>query len=161
MAGFVKTVNDTALAQLSDTLPLSLAYTSVAMAADTLLAFTLVWLLRRARSGLRSSDSIVNRLVTYVMGTSLVTVLGMAISLIFSLVAIYSSINITANVIVPKCLSFCLEKCSPVTNKSPSVFQLSAGFVRHSRTPSSFAGTYEKLAGSMLGRKFAGISLSL
>ena len=105
MAGYVKISNDTDFAQVYERLPLEIAFSCVSVLVDTLLAVTLVWLLWRARSGLPSSDSIVNRLVTYIVGSSLLTVICMVISMVSAIAAPRSFIDWTVNMIVPKCLS--------------------------------------------------------
>ena len=105
IVGSVKILSFTTFTELYEEVSLDLASSCVAMVADTFLAVALVWLLWRARSGLRSTDSLVKRLVTYIVGSSLLTVLCMAISVVASIAAPHSFISVIADMIVPKCSS--------------------------------------------------------
>ncbi|OCB91626.1 hypothetical protein A7U60_g1125 [Sanghuangporus baumii] len=108
MACYVEMFNITRFSQLYEIVHLELAFTCVAVFADTFLAAALIWLLWKARSGLRSSDSLVNRLVVYIVGSSLVTVLCMVIAVVSAIVAPHSFIYMTADTIIPKLYFNCL-----------------------------------------------------
>ncbi|OCB91624.1 hypothetical protein A7U60_g1123 [Sanghuangporus baumii] len=93
---------------LAGAVPLQIASAAVATITDTCLAVTIVWLLRRARSGVRRTDSIVNRLVTYTIGSSLVTAICALFSLISAVIAPHSLIYIIGDFLLPKLYFNCL-----------------------------------------------------
>ncbi|KAL5514868.1 hypothetical protein ACEPAG_2184 [Sanghuangporus baumii] len=93
---------------LADAIPLQIASAAVAGITDTCLAVTLVWLMRRARSGFRRSDSIVKRLVTYTIGSSLVTAICAVFSLISAAVAPHSFIYAIGDFLLSKLYFNCL-----------------------------------------------------
>ncbi|KAL5478275.1 hypothetical protein ACEPAI_2459 [Sanghuangporus weigelae] len=105
---YVKIFNLTEFTELYEVVHLEFSFTCVAVFTDTLLAVTLVWLLWKARSGFPSSNSVVNRLVSYIMGSTLVTALCMGIAVISALVAPNSFIYMTADTIIPKLYFNCL-----------------------------------------------------
>ncbi|KAL5478277.1 hypothetical protein ACEPAI_2461 [Sanghuangporus weigelae] len=101
-------INLNRIAQLDDAIHTELAMTGVAVFTDTLLAVVLIWLLRKARSGFRRSDSIVNRLVMYIVGSSLVTAMCVIVALISAAVAPHSFIYLLADLVIPKLYFNCM-----------------------------------------------------
>ncbi|KAL5478273.1 hypothetical protein ACEPAI_2457 [Sanghuangporus weigelae] len=108
MARFFKVYNFTEIAQIYTALYLELAFTCVAAFTETSIAAVLVWLLWKARSGLPSSYSLVNRLVTYIMGSSSVTVLCMVTAMISTIVAPHSFIYMMIDIVIPKLYFNCM-----------------------------------------------------
>lgn len=70
---------------LRDLLNLSRAINSTTAAADCMIAGALVWLLRRSRTGFRRSDTVINRLVLFVIGTGLLTAISAILTLAMTL----------------------------------------------------------------------------
>ena len=70
---------------------------------DTYLALVLIWLLWRSRSGIQRTDSILNRLIMYTVGSGLITSLWAISALISSLAAPQSFIYLLADLVIPKC----------------------------------------------------------
>ncbi|TBU46941.1 hypothetical protein BD309DRAFT_953007 [Dichomitus squalens] len=66
---------------------LVLAYNAVASAADVILTTTLIHILHRSRTGFKSTDSMINKLILYAISTGLVTTIFNIIS--FVLVHVY------------------------------------------------------------------------
>ncbi|OCB91622.1 hypothetical protein A7U60_g1121 [Sanghuangporus baumii] len=87
---------------------MQLAAAATAAITDTYLAVVLVWLLRKARSGFKRSDSVVNRLVTYTIGSSLVTAVSALFALVSAVVAPYSSVYLLGDLLLPKLYFNCL-----------------------------------------------------
>ena len=69
---------------------------------DMLLAGVMIWLLRKARSGLKRTNSIVNRLVVYIISSGLVTCIASIIALISAEVAPGSFIYMIPMMVMPK-----------------------------------------------------------
>ncbi|OCB91620.1 hypothetical protein A7U60_g1119 [Sanghuangporus baumii] len=93
---------------LDKAVPLELALAAITVITDTFLAAVLIWLLWKARSGLRRSDSVVNHLVTYIVASSLVTVICSLVGLIGAAVAPRSFIYLLTGLIISKLYFNCL-----------------------------------------------------
>ncbi|KAL5478288.1 hypothetical protein ACEPAI_2472 [Sanghuangporus weigelae] len=98
------------LTAMTDKIAISmqLAVSVIAVITDTCLAVVLAWLLRKARSGIRRSDSIVNRLVTYTLGSSFVIAICALFTLVSAAVAPHSFIYLLGDFILPKLYFNCL-----------------------------------------------------
>ncbi|KAL5478276.1 hypothetical protein ACEPAI_2460 [Sanghuangporus weigelae] len=107
-AVYFKILKLTKLAQIFEDVDLQLAGNAVEVFTDTFLAASLVSLLWKARSGLHSSNSIVNRLMTYIVGSSLITILCMLVAVIADIVAPHSLIHETADLIISKLYFNCM-----------------------------------------------------
>ena len=59
--------------QLFGVVHLELALNYVVAVADAYIALVLVWLLWKGRSGIKKTDSLINRLVMYTVSSSLIT----------------------------------------------------------------------------------------
>lgn len=104
-------ISFTRIAQLDEAIRIELAMTGVAVFTDTLLAVILIWLLRKARSGFRRSDSVVNRLVMYIVGSSLITAICVVAALISAAVAPHALVYLLFDLVIPK-RRFLLGMCS-------------------------------------------------
>ena len=78
------------------------ATAAVSTFTDGFLAIVLIWSLRRARSGLKDSDSIVNRLVIYIIASSSITAVCMLVALIASSVAPHTLIHLPSDFLLVK-----------------------------------------------------------
>ena len=74
---FAQLYHITSALQLRDHMATATAMSAVFAFVDTTLACTLVILLRRRRSGFDRTDSMVNRIMRYTIGTGLVTGLNL------------------------------------------------------------------------------------
>lgn len=92
----------TLLTQLSETIHFELAMNSTAAVTDTLLAACMMWLLRRSRSGIHRTDSLLNRLVVYTVGSGFVIAFWAIVALIGAAVAPHSLIYLSADLCFPK-----------------------------------------------------------
>ena len=90
------------LTDLSRYLDMELALNCVIAFTDTLLAGVLIWLLWQSRSGFHRSDSIINRLVAYTVGSGFVTSVWMIFAVIAVAVAPNSLIYAIAVLCLPK-----------------------------------------------------------
>ena len=99
--------NERNLLLLSKHLNVEIALNSVIAFTDTLLSVVVIWLLRKSRSGFQRTDSIINRLVMYTVGSGFVTSIWMIIALIASSTARHSLIYALADLVLPKCRSSC------------------------------------------------------
>ena len=70
---------------------------------DSLLAVVIIWLLWRSRSGIKKTDSVVNRLIMYTIGSGLVTALWTVVALIGAEVAPQTFIYLLVDLVIPKC----------------------------------------------------------
>lgn len=91
----------------SPKMPDGIIKTQIAIAAvstftDTFLGVVMIRLLRKARSGFKNSDSIVNRLVTYVVASSSITAVCMLVALIASSVAPHTLIYLPSDFLIVK-----------------------------------------------------------
>ncbi|OCB91615.1 hypothetical protein A7U60_g1114 [Sanghuangporus baumii] len=109
MAYFTRIVSVSELPMIDNAIPMQLAASVAAQFTDTYLAVVLVWLLRKARSGFRRSDSIVQRLVTYTIGSSLVTAICASFALISAAVAPHSFIYLLGDFLLAKLYFNCLH----------------------------------------------------
>lgn len=91
------------IALLHEVAPLELVMGAVMAFTDTFIAVVLVWLLLKSRSGLKKSDSIVHRLVIYILGSGFATAVCMIVALISAAVAPHSFIYFLCDLLVPKC----------------------------------------------------------
>ena len=71
--------------------------------ADLALATSMVFLLRQHRSGFAKTDSIIQRIVSYTLSTSLVTVVVSTVALISVIVAPSSFLFLAADLTICKC----------------------------------------------------------
>ncbi|OCB91616.1 hypothetical protein A7U60_g1115 [Sanghuangporus baumii] len=108
MTFFGRIVGVTDITLIAKSIPIELASAVVGALTDTFLAVTLVWLLRKGRSGFRRSDSIVNRLVTYTVGSGLVTAICALFALISAAVAPHSFVYMLAGLLTSKLYFNCL-----------------------------------------------------
>lgn len=76
------------------------AMNSFALATDVALALSLIILLHRIRSGLRNTDSVVNRISVYVVSTSLVTVVVSTMAIVAEMVAPLSLSWVACNIAI-------------------------------------------------------------
>ncbi|OCB90936.1 hypothetical protein A7U60_g1847 [Sanghuangporus baumii] len=98
----------TELSQLSTVVHVDLALNSTMAFTDTLLAVALMWLLWRSHSGMKRTAPILNRLITYTVGTGLVTSLCTITGLIGAIVLPNALIYLLMNLILPKLYFNCL-----------------------------------------------------
>ncbi|KAL5478286.1 hypothetical protein ACEPAI_2470 [Sanghuangporus weigelae] len=108
MALFVRFVSIVELLMIYNAIPVQLAAAAVVAITDTYLAVVLARLLRKARSGFRRSDSIVQRLVMYTIGSSLVTSICAMVALISCIVAPHAFIYLVSDLLIPKLYFNCL-----------------------------------------------------
>ncbi|OCB91614.1 hypothetical protein A7U60_g1113 [Sanghuangporus baumii] len=85
-----------------------IAFNCVIAFTDTLLSIVLIWLLRKSRSGFQRTDSIINRLVMYTVGSGFITSLWMVLALVAVGVARDSLIYALADLVLPKLYFNCL-----------------------------------------------------
>lgn len=88
--------------QLNQIVVTEVAMNSTMAFTDTLLASVLVWYLWKGRSGFKRTDSIINRLVMYTVGTGLLTSFWMIVALISAELAPRSFIYLVADLTLPK-----------------------------------------------------------
>ncbi|KAL5478257.1 hypothetical protein ACEPAI_2441 [Sanghuangporus weigelae] len=81
---------------------------SSAVFADIPLAISMIWLLKKNRSGVRRTDSIVNRLVRLTIGSGLVTALWAIVAVIGASASPHSLISLSADLIFPKLYFNCM-----------------------------------------------------
>ncbi|KAL5478258.1 hypothetical protein ACEPAI_2442 [Sanghuangporus weigelae] len=79
-----------------------------AVFVDMLLALSMIWFLRKNRSGVRRTDSIVNRIVMLTIGSGLVTALWAIIAVVSAAVAPRSLIYLSSDLIFPKLYFNCM-----------------------------------------------------
>lgn len=70
---------------------------------DTAVAATLIILLRKSRSGLRRTDSVISRLVLYTMGVGSITAVVSIVALITGYAAPETLIYFLIDMVFPKC----------------------------------------------------------
>ncbi|KAL5514837.1 hypothetical protein ACEPAG_2153 [Sanghuangporus baumii] len=100
--------NTTQLFELSKYLNVELALNCVIAFTDTLLAAVLICLLWRSRSGFQRTDSLINRLVAYTIGSSFVTSIWMVMAVIGASIAPHSLIYALADLTLPKLYFNCM-----------------------------------------------------
>ncbi|KAL5514473.1 hypothetical protein ACEPAG_2561 [Sanghuangporus baumii] len=100
--------NSNHLDQLAKYLDMIIALNAVIAFTDTLLASVLIWLLRKSRCGIRRTDSIINRLVLYTIGSGLVTSLWMIVALVGIGAAPHSLLYALADLVLPKLYFNCV-----------------------------------------------------
>ncbi|KAL5520619.1 hypothetical protein ACEPAF_2620 [Sanghuangporus sanghuang] len=100
--------NETELFQLSEYLDIEKALNCVIAFTDTLLSVVLIWLLRKSRSGFQRSDSIINHLIMYTVGSGFVTSIWMVMALVGVGVAPHSLIYALADMVLPKLYLNCM-----------------------------------------------------
>ena len=126
MAYFARVVRISSLIQLNEAVPIELAAAAVAGLADTLLAVVSVWLLRKARSRFKRTDSIVHRIVTYVIASRVVTAICSLDALIGASAAPRSfGIYTLAVVLLPKCKFFYYP------NTSNDIYETKTSYLVH------------------------------
>ena len=131
MTYYARVISFTRIAQLDEAIRIELAMTGVAVFTDTLLAVILIWLLRKARSGFRRSDSVVNRLVMYIVGSSLITAICVVAALISAAVAPHALVYLLFDLVIPKRRFLLRDVPWTRANRSShrSILQLYARFV--------------------------------
>ncbi|KAL5521485.1 hypothetical protein ACEPAF_2233 [Sanghuangporus sanghuang] len=100
--------NSNQLDQLAKSLDIVIALNAVIAFTDTFLASVLIWLLWKSRCGNRRTDSIINRLVLYTIGSGLVTSLWMILALVGVGAAPNSLIYALADLVLPKLYFNCV-----------------------------------------------------
>ena len=88
--------------QLNQIVVTEVAMKSTMAFTDSLLASVLVWYLWKGRSGFKRTDSIINRLVMYTIGTGLLTSFWMIAALISAELSPHSFIYLVADLTLPK-----------------------------------------------------------
>ena len=88
--------------QLFGVVHLELALNYVVAVADAYIALVLVWLLWQGRSGIKKTDSVINRLVMYTVSSSLITAVWEVAAVIGAEVAPHSFIYLMADMVLPK-----------------------------------------------------------
>ncbi|OCB88691.1 hypothetical protein A7U60_g4165 [Sanghuangporus baumii] len=94
--------------QLFDVVHLELALNYVVAVADAYIAGVLIWLLWKGRSGIKKTDSLINRLVLYTVSSSLVTAVWEVAAVIGAEVAPHSFIYLLADMVLPKLYFNCM-----------------------------------------------------
>ncbi|KAL5478287.1 hypothetical protein ACEPAI_2471 [Sanghuangporus weigelae] len=107
---------------------------------DTFLAVVLVWLLRKARSGITRSDSIVKCLIMYNIGSSLVTTICPLVALVSVTIAPHSFIFELAGYLLAKLYFNCLFASLNARSSLRAVAnQESGGLSIHFENPSAYS----------------------
>ena len=99
---FGQMYNFNLIKQLDQVVATEVAMNSTMVFTDTLLASVLVWYLWKGRSGFKRTDSIINRLVMYTIGTGLLTSFWMIAALISAELSPHSFIYLVADLTLPK-----------------------------------------------------------
>ncbi|KAL5492836.1 hypothetical protein ACEPAI_4284 [Sanghuangporus weigelae] len=94
--------------QFLNAIPTELAMNCIIAFTDTLIAVALIWLLRKSRSGFKRTDSLINRLVMYTIGSGLVTSIVMILALINVCVAPHALYYLLADLLLPKLYFNCM-----------------------------------------------------
>ncbi|KAL5514885.1 hypothetical protein ACEPAG_2201 [Sanghuangporus baumii] len=94
--------------QLFDVIHLELALNYIVAVADAYIAGILIWLLWKGRSGIKKTDSLINRLVLYTVSSSLVTAVWEVAAVIGAEVAPHSFIYLLADMVLPKLYLNCM-----------------------------------------------------
>ncbi|KAL5478324.1 hypothetical protein ACEPAI_2508 [Sanghuangporus weigelae] len=96
------------LSQVKEVIHVELAMNCIMAFTETMLALVLIYLLWKGRSGIKRTDSIVNRLITYTIGSGLVMALCMIAALIAAQSAPDSFIYLVVDESLPKLYFNCL-----------------------------------------------------
>ena len=122
--------NMTDLSQFGNVVQTQLAMASITVFVDGILAAVQIWFLWKARTGVKTTDSIINRLVAYIVGSGLVTALCALGAVISAGVSPQSLVDVIFDVLTPKCQCFKLDVVVCIANPSSSISQLHACIVR-------------------------------
>ena len=106
-AYYAQIYNVTLVTQLQEAVHTELAMNYIVVCTDTLLAGVLVWLLYKSRSGVKSTDSIVNKVILYTIGSGLVPALWAMVAAIGAQVAPRSVIYLLVDLVIPKRGHYC------------------------------------------------------
>lgn len=106
---FVQLYHVTSVYQLSNTMAAVKAMGAVFFLVDTTLAITLVALLRRRKSGFDRTDSMLNRIMAYTIGTGLITGAWSLIGLFTSIYDGGKFVYLLVYLVMPK------RKSSPIS----------------------------------------------
>lgn len=98
----VRLVQMTLIRELSNLAHYEIIMNCSAVLSDVPLAISMIWLLKRNRSGITRTDSIVNRLVRLTIGSGLATALWAVIAAIGATASPHSIICLSADLIFPK-----------------------------------------------------------
>ena len=130
---YARIYNLSSWTQFSDVVHTEFAMNCISAFTDTLLGVVVVWLLWRSRSGIRRTDSLINRLVMYMVGSGLVTSIFTVLALVSARVAPNSLIYLLADLVFPKREPPLQPSWNIGTgtkpNLSPSLLQLHSRFV--------------------------------
>ncbi|OCB90408.1 hypothetical protein A7U60_g2419 [Sanghuangporus baumii] len=96
------------LSQVKEAIHVELAMNCIMAFTDTMLALVLIYLLWKGRSGIKRTNSVVNRLITYTVGSGLVMALCMIAALIAAQAAPNSFIYLVIDESLPKLYFNCL-----------------------------------------------------
>ncbi|KAL5478260.1 hypothetical protein ACEPAI_2444 [Sanghuangporus weigelae] len=96
------------LTQFVEVVHMELILNCVLTFTDMLIAVSLIWLLRKSRSGIGRTDSVINRLVTYTIGSGFVTGLWTMSALIAAQVVTDSLIYLLIALVFPKLYFNCM-----------------------------------------------------
>ncbi|KAL5514910.1 hypothetical protein ACEPAG_2226 [Sanghuangporus baumii] len=98
----------TIVTQLTEAVHTELAMNYIVVCTDALLAGVLVWLLYRSRSGVKRTDSIVNRVIMYTIGSGLVPAIWAIVAAIGAQVSPRSVIYLLVDLVIPKLYFNCM-----------------------------------------------------
>ncbi|KAL5478240.1 hypothetical protein ACEPAI_2424 [Sanghuangporus weigelae] len=98
----------TIVTQLTEAVHTELAMNYIVVCTDALLAGVLVWLLYRSRSGVKRTDSIVNRVIMYTIGSGLVPAVWAIVAAIGAQVSPRSVIYLLVDLVIPKLYFNCM-----------------------------------------------------
>ncbi|EJD07849.1 uncharacterized protein FOMMEDRAFT_74077, partial [Fomitiporia mediterranea MF3/22] len=102
-ATFFGTIHDfTTITQFLTVRGIESATCVVAVFTDSFIAVTMIYLLRHMQSGFRRTESVINRLITYVVSSSLITSLSALLALIFLEALPQTLAYLFFNLIIPK-----------------------------------------------------------
>lgn len=154
---YARIYNLSSWTQFSDVVHTEFAMNCISAFTDTLLGVVVVWLLWRSRSGIRRTDSLINRLVMYMVGSGLVTSIFTVLALVSARVAPNSLIYLLADLVFPKREPPLQPSWNIGTgtepNLSPSLLQLHSRFVSIVSTLGTIPHTNTSV-GSMLDQAF-------
>ncbi|OCB90410.1 hypothetical protein A7U60_g2421 [Sanghuangporus baumii] len=94
--------------QVVEAVHVELAMNCIMAFTDTMLALVLIYLLRKGRSGIKTTDSIINRLIIYTVGSGLAMALCMIAALIAAQAAPNSFIYLVIDESLPRLYLNCL-----------------------------------------------------
>ncbi|KAL5514829.1 hypothetical protein ACEPAG_2145 [Sanghuangporus baumii] len=90
------------LAELPRAIHIEIALNSVVAFSDMLIALVMIWMLWNSRPGVKRTDTIVNRLIAYTIGSGLVTALWVIVALIAAQVKPHSFVYLLVDLVLPK-----------------------------------------------------------